>query len=154
MRMLLLTLLTTLLLATASHAQEPCVSKIRTYLQQGGYAAIEASPCKVWLVNGLFSFKAQGEGLQGLLLVGVEDDIVVIGTVVRPKALAGLGQHQLIQLLRQNNDLDYVKIGLDKDGDLFVRAELRVTHLTSDDFSQTVRQVIAGGNRVYELLRQ
>ena len=154
MRSLLLALLTTLLLGTTAHAQEPCVSKIRTYLQQSGYTAFEASPCKVWLVNGLFSFKTQGEGLQGLLLVGVEGEIVVIGTVVRPQALASLSRQQLVQLLKQNNDLDYVKIGIDKDGDLFVRAELRLTHLTGDDFSHTVRQVIAGGNRVYELLRQ
>ena len=38
--------------------------------------------------------------------------------------------------MRLSNDLDYVKIGIDNDGDLFVRAELRVRMLDAAEFKK------------------
>lgn len=136
----------------SASAQQKCPNKLQEYINGSGHQVIEATPCKIWFMPGLFEIP-KGEGLQGLLLIGQEDDLVVLGTVVQTKAKDTLSREMLVKLLQLNNDVDYAKTGIDKDGDLFVRTEMRISALTAEDFKNAIRYVVNAGNRAYGLLK-
>ena len=132
---------------------QECTSKLQDFVNKSGYKMTVARPCKVWIANDILAIP-QGDGLQGKLLIGEEGEMGVIGTVVQPKAKLDLSAETLLKLMKLNNELDYAKIGIDNDGDLFVRAELRISSLTADDFTASLKQVIASAKQVYEALKK
>ena len=75
--------------------------------------------------------------------------MLIVGTVVRPKATLDTSAATLLKLMRLSNDLDYVKIGIDNDGDLFVRVELRSRMLDAAEFKKTVQDVIKASATAY-----
>jgi hypothetical protein len=52
-------------------------------------------------------------------------------------------------ILRVANKLSYVKVGLDKDDDLFVRNEARLKSLDVDEFKTNIERVSAAADMVY-----
>jgi Putative bacterial sensory transduction regulator len=142
-----------LFFATSAQAQEACTSKIQEFVDKSGFKFTVAQPCKVWIISDALTIP-RGEGLQGLLLIAQEDELGIIGTVVQPKAKLNLSSDLLLKLMRLNNDLDFVKTGIDADGDLFVRAEVHMSSLTAEDFNATVKSVITASTQVASALEK
>jgi len=57
-------------------------------------------------------------------------------------------------ILRVANKLSYVKVGLDKDDDLFVRNEARLKSLDVDEFKTNIERVSAAADMVYAEVQQ
>lgn len=132
---------------------QECNSKLQDFVNKSGYKITVARPCMVWVAKDALAIP-QGVGLQGMLLMAQEGDLGLIGTVVQPKARLDLSAETLLKLMKLNHTLEFVKIGIDDDGDLFVRAELRMGSLTADDFTASLKQVIASANQVYDALKK
>ena len=124
-----------------------CPSKTNDYVASSGYKFTVQKPCAVWLISDALSIPR--DGLQGLILVGEEGAMLVIGSVVQPKAKLDMSAPMLLKLMRLSNDLDFVKIGIDNDGDLFVRAELYVKKTDADDFTLAMKNVISATAKAY-----
>ncbi len=65
-----------------------------------------------------------------------------------PRGRGGVSSNQV------NNDVDFVKVGIDSDGDLFVRSELRMASLTDDELKDTVNRVVQATSKVYDVVKQ
>jgi hypothetical protein len=96
----------------------------------------------------------RGEGLTGLLLIAQEDEMGVVGTVVRPKAKLNLTADLLLKLMQLNDELEFVKVGIDNDGDMFVRTELHIASLTPEEFSATIKKIAEASNKIDDLLKK
>jgi hypothetical protein len=138
-------LLVVLALGGLSAAQ--CTSKINDYVTGSGYTVKVAKPCAMWIISDALDFPRNG--LQGLILVAEQGDMLIVGTVVRPKATLDTSAATLLNFMRLSNDLDSVKIGIDNDGDLFVRVELRSRMLDAAEFKTTVQDVIKASAKAY-----
>src|SRR5262245_4630847 len=101
------------------------VGKIDQLLKQSGYKYNKAAE-GAWLV--------EPKGKTYRALIGSADDVIVIGVVLLKKEEMPVSQDFLLKLLKLNHDFDYVKIGLDGDGDLFSRTEHNIKGLTLEDF--------------------
>lgn len=124
-----------------------CTSKTDGYVTSSGYKVSVAKPCAMWFISDALDIPRNG--LQGLILIAEQNDMVIIGTVVRPKATLDTSAATLLKLMRLSNDLDYVKIGIDSDGDLFVRVEVRSRMLDAAEFKTTVQDVIKASAKAY-----
>jgi hypothetical protein len=87
------------------------------------------------------------------VFVAVAGDIVVIGAVVAHKSQIPLTPAALQELLKCNHDFDYVKIGLDNDGDAFVRIEINSRILDAEEFGKIMKQVTAATDAVYSRIK-
>ncbi|HXH37836.1 MAG TPA: YbjN domain-containing protein [Thermoanaerobaculia bacterium] len=132
---------------------EECTSKLQGFVNQTGYKLIVAKPCAVWIASDALTIP-HGEGLTGLLLIAQQGDMGVVGAVVQPKAKLKLSADLLLKLMQLNNELEYTKVGIDSDGDLFVRAELHMTSITAEEFSAVVKTIVEGSNKVYDALKK
>jgi hypothetical protein len=56
-------------------------------------------------------------------------------------------------LLRSNHDMDFVKVGLDGDGDAFVRIEISSRLLDAQEFKKIMDQVTAATDAVYTRIK-
>jgi hypothetical protein len=138
-------LLTVMVLCGLSTAQ--CTSKTTDYVNASGYKITVAKPCAMWFIT--VALDIPRNGLQGLVLIAEQSDMVIIGTVVRPKATLDTSASTLLKLMRLSNDLDYAKIGIDNDGDLFVRVELRTRMLDAAGFKTAVQDVVSASAKAY-----
>jgi hypothetical protein len=138
---------------SAPAVSQECTSKLKGFVNKTGYKLTEARPCQVWVATDALSIP-RGEGVTGVLLIGQSGDVVVIGTVVQPKANLELSADVLLKLMQLNNELEFVKVGIDSDGDLFVRAELRAGSMTAEDFSASVKKVVEASTQVYAALKK
>ena len=87
------------------------------------------------------------------VFVAVSGDIVVIGAVVAQKRQIPLTPAVLQELLKCNHDVDYAKIGLDNDGDAFLRVEINSRILDAEEFRKIMKQVTAGTDLVYSRIK-
>jgi hypothetical protein len=138
---------------TVPALSEECTSKLQGFVNKTGYKLTVAKPCAVWIASDALTIP-QGEGLTGLLLIAQEGEMGIVGAVVQPKAKLKLSADLLLKLMQLNNDLEYSKVGIDNDGDLFVRAELHMTSITAEEFSATVKAVVEGSGKVYDTLKK
>ncbi|MBZ5522564.1 MAG: YbjN domain-containing protein [Acidobacteriia bacterium] len=152
MKKLAIGLLLSLALCAAAQSQE-CTSKLQGFVNNTGYKIKVAKACQVWVATDALTIP-QGDGLAGLLLIGQEGEMGVVGTVVQTKAQLNLSADLLMKLMQMNNELDFVKVGIDNDGDLFVRSELRMASLTAEDFKASVKNVVDASSKIYSLLKK
>jgi hypothetical protein len=54
------------------------------------------------------------------------------------------------KMARMNHEFDTVKIGVDDDGDFFVRADMSLTYATPAEFREVVKQVAASTDEAYQ----
>jgi len=59
----------------------------------------------------------------------------------------------MLELLKRNHDVDYAKIGLDNDGDAFLRVEINARSLDAEEFGKIIKQVTAGTDAVYSRIK-
>ena len=151
MKKLVVGLLFLLLFSDRAFSQE-CTSRLQGFVNKTGYKLIVAKPCKVWVATDALTIP-RGEGVTGLLLLAQEGDMGVVGAVVQSKAKLHLTADLLQKLMKMNNSLDYVKVGIDDDGDLFVRSELQIESVTGDEFSAVVKKVVEASTKTYDALK-
>lgn len=125
----------------------PTEEKVAQWIRSTGYK-YRAASCAVWLVEG-----AVGSLPAENMLVGVEGDALVMGFVAVKKADLDLSAATLQKLLEENNNIDYAKIGIDNDGDLFVRQELHVPQLDEGSFKQAIHDVSTAMEKVHSVLQ-
>ena len=132
-----------LICAQFSLAQETNSAKITRLLKQNSYDYI-AKADSVWTVNftgkSLKSFK---------IVMASQDDLLVTFVIVAHKKDFDLSSDFMQKLLRFNHDLDRVKVGIDEDGDLFVRTDQSIRVLDEKEFKVTTEQVAASANDVF-----
>ena len=84
----------------------------------------------------------QGKSLEKFkLIIAVQDDLMVVFVTVVTKAQMQLTPEFTEKLLRYNSRFDRVKIGLDNDGDLFVRCDASVRIMDLQEFKAVIEQV-------------
>jgi biopolymer transport protein ExbD len=54
-----------------------------------------------------------------------------------------------MKVVRMNDQFDYVKVGIDKDGDLFVRTDLMLRNLDGQELKQQLQQVANAADEAY-----
>jgi len=68
------------------------------------------------------------------ILVGAQDDFFLAGVVVAQKGQFRETAESLSEILKLVHEIDFVKIGLDNDGDLFVRTERKGNTMEKQEF--------------------
>jgi hypothetical protein len=84
------------------------------------------------------------------VILAVQDDLLVTFVIVAKKANIQVTPEFMFTLLRANHSLDHVKVGLDDDGDLFVRNDSSVRILDAEEFKAEIKQVAAAADEVHE----
>jgi hypothetical protein len=56
-------------------------------------------------------------------------------------------------LLRLNAEIDYVKVGMDDDGDAFVRIDLNARGLDQQEMKDNIEQLAAAADVVYAAIK-
>jgi Putative bacterial sensory transduction regulator len=111
-------------------------------LKQSGYT-YKTHPSNTW------SIELQRKNIGKIrVITSVGADIVVTFVVVAQKANIQKSVQFLETLASTNHEYDYVKIGLDKDGDLFLRIDTPSRLIDVKEFKRVVEQV---GNSSDEL---
>ncbi len=132
-----------------------CNAKVTSLLAASGFKAVATKQCGVSVIVDTLP-DLPHNGLQGMLLVAQDEttDMLLIGTVVQPKADVDLSQASLLKLVQLNNEIDYAKLGIDHDGDLFVRVEASLRTTDEAGFKQAVERVIKAANKVYAAVKK
>ena len=131
------------------HAQAPGtpIAKVQQIVASSGYNFQHPKP-GAWIIPAKGPSKGDYE-----LFVAVSGDIVVIGAVVAQKAQMPATAAFYQTLLRSNHDMDYVKIGLDSDGDAFCRVEINSRILDAVEFQKIIDQVTAATDALYTRIK-
>ena len=146
---LLLTLVT--LGSSGAATDEPALlAKISQLLSADGYSYTQPpSHSDVWRIERtaktLKNFK---------VIVAASNDsnsnlVVIFVTVVRSKDMR-LTPEFMTALLHLNDGLDRIKVGIDRDGDLFVRTDVTGRILDAQELRTQIEQVATSANEVYE----
>jgi hypothetical protein len=138
-------LLLCLLFMHAALAQGPA-EKLEALIKSSGYTSSKVGD-NVWTIDftgkQLAKFKlilsASGKDKEGI--------VVVFANPAEKSRLPATTNFMLL-LLKANHDFDYVKIGIDGDGDVFVRADLPDS-ADGGYFKSIVEQVAAATDQLY-----
>jgi hypothetical protein len=87
------------------------------------------------------------------VLMGVQDDQLVAGVVIAEKAKIPITVDLMHKMLTLGNDLDYVKIGLDNDGDAYVRVEVRTRLLDLVEFKSDIDQIADAADKAFAAIK-
>jgi hypothetical protein len=82
------------------------------------------------------------------ILLGVQDNFIIVGIIVTQKGSFSESGPAMKSMLILANELDFVKIGIDDDGDLLVRTEWKGKSLTRSEFTEMVEGVVTAAKRV------
>ena len=136
--------LSLLLLAGTAIAQpQSTESKVDRLVRGSGFTSRHPK-AGAWILD------AKGQNIGSYeLFVAVSGDIVVAGAVVAKKSQLPLNPALFQTMLRSNHDMDFVKIGLDGDGDAFVRIEISGRILDAVEFKKIIDQVVAATDAEY-----
>jgi hypothetical protein len=79
--------------------------------------------------------------------------LAVLFALVAEKKDLKLTPEAMAKMLRLNSDLDRVKIGVDDDGDAFVRIDASIRILDTDEFKALIEQTAAAADEVFAALK-
>ena len=144
---LLLSLSVTSAAVPADQVDPATVSKLAHLLDMSSYSYTKAAD-NVWTIK--FQGKSLGEFK---LFVTSGGGLIVVGTVVASRGQFRTPSEMTLKLLRLSNDLDRVKLGLDKDGDLFVRIEASARVFDGTELKAAVEQVAAAADEVHAAIK-
>jgi len=119
------------------------VAKIAGFLKDAGYEYKKADD-NVWVII----HKGKSVPNQQTLVVALSD-MLLVGVVVAEKKDIQVTADSMFKLLHLAHDVDYMKVGIDDDGDLFVRSEVRTRALNLSEFKDTVERVFTSADRAY-----
>jgi len=83
------------------------------------------------------------------VILSTGSDILVTFVIVAKKAAIQKTPQMMDALLTANHDYDYTKIGLDKDGDMFVRIDMPLRSVDSKELKSIIDQVANASDEVY-----
>lgn len=127
--------------------QESHASKVARVLNDSGLTFTKQS-ATVW------SVPFEGKKLKDItVILSVSDDLLTVFSLIAEKKDLKLTPEILQKLLRSNEDFDRVKIGIDKDGDVFARIDLTIRVLDAAELKTNVEQVSAAADEVFDYLK-
>jgi len=83
------------------------------------------------------------------VILSTGSDILVTFVIVAKKAQIQKTPQLMDRLLTANHDYDYTKIGLDKDGDLFVRIDMPLRTIDATELKSIIDQVANASDEIY-----
>jgi hypothetical protein len=96
----------------------------------------------------------QGESMKDItVFVAVGGDLLVTFALIRESKDVKFPPEVLRELLLLNETYDRVKVGIDKEGIVFVRSDISVRTLDQKDMSASIDQVAAAVDEVHENIR-
>ncbi len=126
---------------------DPNAAKVFGLLQSAGYQYTKKSDT-VWYVS------KHGDALGDFKVIGAnEGDLLVVFVTVARKAHMQMGMDLAAKMLSLNNDLDQVKIGIDNDGDAFVRTDISIRILDKEALKAVIEQVGASAEETYKAIK-
>ena len=104
--------------------------------------------------SGVWIIRRPGQNIKSFQLVLSTGSGTLFTEVIVARGKSLRVSEAAPNLLRLANKLDYVKVGLDKDDDLFVRSETRLKSLDVDEFKANVERVAVAADMVYAEVQQ
>jgi len=141
-------LATALCLGAAGYGASAQSVGMEALLKQTGYAYTTHNPT-TWSIN--LNRKNLGN-VKVILSTG--SDILVTFVIVAKKAAIQKTPQMMDRLLTANHDYDYTKIGLDKDGDMFVRVDMPLRVVDGPELKAIIDQVANASDEVYVKVAQ
>ena len=122
-------------------------TRISQLLEESGYPYTKAAD-SVWTIpfegKALFKFN---------VVVSTQQNILVLFAIVAEKKKLRVTPEMMQRLLRLNSELDRVKIGIDDQGDAFVRVDLSIRVLDSQELKANIEQVAAAADEVFAAIK-
>jgi Putative bacterial sensory transduction regulator len=138
-----LAVLVALCLASAAQVALAQSMGMDAMLKQTGYPYTTHNPT-TWSID--LTRKNLGK-VKVILSTG--SDILVTFVIVAKKAKIQKTPQLMDTLLTANHDYDYTKIGLDKDGDMFVRVDMPLRTVDAAELKSIVDQVANASDEIY-----
>jgi Tfp pilus assembly protein PilE len=129
--------------AAAQASQASDAAKVEQLLKASGYTYTTHSP-NTWSVE--FDRKSLGKFR---VIISTGSDLVVSFAILAKKAAINKTPKLLETLVFANNDYDYAKIGLDKDGDLFVRIDSPLRLIDAKELKSIIGQVANASDELF-----
>ncbi len=143
----LLVIACVLILGMTAFGQESSSLRVARVINETGLSFTKASE-SVWTVP------YQGKARKDIIVVAsVTGDLITLFSVVAEKKDLKPSPEMLQKLLKFNADFDRVKVGIDKDGDVFVRIDLSIRVLDKDELTVNVDQVAAAADDIFKGLK-
>src|SRR5262249_45951898 len=143
-----------LLLAATINADVPAKSalqdseeKVGKLLNESGYNFRKTGKAS-WLIDYVSK-----DGRKSQVLLATGPDFMVAGVIVAFKRNLPANADLLHRLLKFNHSLDFAKVGLDDDDDLFVRSETSTTYLDLARLKAEVERVTADADKIYATIK-
>src|SRR5258708_18457222 len=130
-----------------SKQTQASVAKMLELLPKSGYQFKQYSPV-VWGID----FEGKAIGSFRVIMVA-QENIVVIFAIIAKKNEIPLTAELLKIMLNCNHKFDRVKVGMDEDGDAFVRTDASSRVLDGEEFKAIIEQVAAAANEAYEVIK-
>lgn len=117
-------------------------AKIVQMLEESGHTYGKAA-------DNVWSVKFRGNTLDDIsvITIGHEGLLIMVAVVAEKKDFKATPE-LMTKLLKLNDDYDRIKVGIDKDGDMFVRVDLTLRVTDSQEFKLNVEQVSAAADEI------
>lgn len=140
------------LVVPAAAQQKPVLDKaaagkIVQMLEATGLNYSKASE-NVWLIR----YKGDQIGEFNVLVIGHEGMLILTATIAEKKALK-LTVDALQKLMVLNDDFDRVKVGIDSDGDLFVRTDLTLRIVDAQELQLNLEQISGAADGTFATIK-
>jgi glucose/arabinose dehydrogenase len=144
-RSLTIVLLAASWICLGSHASQAQTAdaRVEQLLKSSGYNYTTHS-ANTWSVE--FDRKSIGKVR---VIISTGSDIVVTFAILAKKAAINKTPKMMETLLSANHEYDYAKIGLDKDGDLFVRIDSPLRLVDSQELKSIIGQIANASDEIY-----
>ncbi|MGD9564124.1 MAG: YbjN domain-containing protein [Pyrinomonadaceae bacterium] len=133
--------------AITAAGQESHAQRAARVLNETGLSFTKAGE-NIWTVP--FEGKTQKDII---IVISVSDDMLSLFSLIAKKKELKTTPEMLQKLLRFNDDFDRVKVGIDKDGDVFVRIDTSIRVLDKEELKANIDQAAAAADEVYKGLR-
>ena len=130
-----------------SFDDQQSVAIVEKLLTMSGYK-YTSSGAGVWII------RRPGQNIKSFQLVLSTGGGTLFTEVIVARGKSFRVNDAAPNILRVANKLSYVKVGLDKDDDLFVRNEARLKSLDVDEFKTNIERVSAAADMVYAEVQQ
>ena len=92
----------------------------------------------------------EGKNLKDIpIVMSVGGDILVVFTLVAQKKEVNMTPALMLKLLAANQEFDRVKVGIDKDGDIFTRIDIPLRVLDAAELRTSAEQTSAVADQIF-----
>lgn len=140
------------LTALAQAQQQPqldkaSAAKIVQLLEDSGHNYGKAGE-NVWTIR----YKGNHLSEFAVVVIGHESMLILVGVVAEKKDFNATPE-MMRKLLLLNDDFDRVKVGIDKDGDLFNRIDLSLRIVDTQEFKANLEQISSAVDQTYAAIK-